>query len=379
MRKIVAVICEYNPFHRGHGRQLAAIRDAVDDALILCMMSGNFVQRGEAAVYPKYLRAKAAILAGSDLVLELPYPWSSAPADRFAAAGVHIAAELGADMICFGHESPIEEIMQAATFSFSPTDRLPHDRLSFARAREKAYSEKTGRIYPTGANDRLAIEYLRAIEKEKAQNPDKLPDRFLALHREEDGFSAHRAREAIYAKNEKLLTNLLPTATRDLIGNIPPARMKNGFSLLLWALRSADPEDLTMLFDIPIEMGVRFCRTARQFCEGSYDDFLRSLSNPNDSTARLRRGLLTVLLRPMPDDLLALPGYTTLLGASEKGQAFLRHYPKNPPFPIYTKRADVPAGRQRMLEERADLLYGMFRGEIRSLRSIMSDIPYLPK
>ena len=83
--KVIAIICEYNPFHKGHERQINIIRDSFGpDCAILSLMSGNWVQRGEAAVCDKYSRAKAAIMCGSDVVLELPYPWSSSCAEHFA-------------------------------------------------------------------------------------------------------------------------------------------------------------------------------------------------------------------------------------------------------------------------------------------------------
>ena len=71
--KIVGVICEYNPFHLGHRKQFDMIRKHFDgDCTIVCLMSGNFVQRGAPAIFHKSLRAKAALDCGADLVLELP-------------------------------------------------------------------------------------------------------------------------------------------------------------------------------------------------------------------------------------------------------------------------------------------------------------------
>lgn len=107
--KTVAVICEYNPFHRGHAKQLSALRErfaaAGEEVTVLALMSGNYVQRGEPALFDKYIRTKAALLCGADLVAELPYPYCAAPADRFARAGVYLAERLGADTLAFGSES----------------------------------------------------------------------------------------------------------------------------------------------------------------------------------------------------------------------------------------------------------------------------------
>ena len=104
--RAAALICEYNPFHNGHAAQLAMLRRAYPDAAILCIQSGSFVQRGDAAIFPAPLRAHAALLHGADAVFSLPAAYSLAPAERFAAAGVESAAHLGAEVLAFGAETP---------------------------------------------------------------------------------------------------------------------------------------------------------------------------------------------------------------------------------------------------------------------------------
>ena len=87
----VGIICEYNPFHLGHARMLKGLRRQYDAPLV-CAMSGNFVQRGDAAVARKHARGEMAVRCGADLVLELPTPWAMASAERFAAGGVALLA-----------------------------------------------------------------------------------------------------------------------------------------------------------------------------------------------------------------------------------------------------------------------------------------------
>ena len=92
----VGVICEYNPFHLGHARQLGLIRQQLGpEAAIVCLMSGNYVQRGEPAVFDKCVRARAAVEAGASLVLELPVTYALRSAEGFAAGGVSILSRLG--------------------------------------------------------------------------------------------------------------------------------------------------------------------------------------------------------------------------------------------------------------------------------------------
>ena len=92
----VAIICEYNPFHNGHKHQIDAIRREFGaDTRIIAIMSGNYTQRGLTAIADKSVRAKAATMCGANLVLELPFPFSSSSAELFATAGVSIANDLG--------------------------------------------------------------------------------------------------------------------------------------------------------------------------------------------------------------------------------------------------------------------------------------------
>ena len=104
---ICGIICEYNPFHRGHEKQLRQVRQALGaDAAVVCLMSGSFVQRGEPAIFEKRVRAQAAVLAGANLVLELPVTKALCSAEGFARGGVEIFSKLGIiDTLAFGCES----------------------------------------------------------------------------------------------------------------------------------------------------------------------------------------------------------------------------------------------------------------------------------
>ena len=100
--KTVGIICEYNPLHRGHQKQINRIREHFGpDTAVCCLMSGNYVQRGAPAIVDKSIRARAAILAGADLVLELPITCALSSAEGFAAGGVRILSSF-CDVLCFG-------------------------------------------------------------------------------------------------------------------------------------------------------------------------------------------------------------------------------------------------------------------------------------
>ncbi|MBQ8837575.1 MAG: nucleotidyltransferase family protein [Clostridia bacterium] len=165
----IAVITEYNPFHMGHEYQLSEIRRAFPDATVTAIMGGIFSQRGEPYITTPYVRAEAALECGADLVLELPFPFSSAPAGTFTRAGVEIAAKIGADMLAFGSECGSIETLKttiARLDSEELRDAVERESRAVSKTRtfDKVYKELYGEELASGPNDILAYEYMRAIK-----------------------------------------------------------------------------------------------------------------------------------------------------------------------------------------------------------------------
>lgn len=153
--RTAAVICEYNPFHNGHAYQLQFMREKLGADYIIAVMSGNFVQRGEPAAFDKYLRTKAALSCGADLVIELPPVFSSASAKEFAYAGVAAVLECGmADILCFGTEGDVTlpELYELAEL----TSAL--DAVSSSQADDRADMKRSGKPAEIKKADRGSIE-----------------------------------------------------------------------------------------------------------------------------------------------------------------------------------------------------------------------------
>ena len=175
----VGIICEYNPLHNGHAKQFRIIRQLLgEDTVIVCCMSGNFVQRGTPAIFDKALRAKAAILAGADLVLELPTTYALSSAEGFASGGVKILSQI-CDQLCFGCETGNTESLMATAKAllspdFPPLLRAELDKgKSFPAARQAALvAMGLDAKLLSLPNDILAVEYCKAI---LSQNSPMLP------------------------------------------------------------------------------------------------------------------------------------------------------------------------------------------------------------
>ena len=165
--KIFGIICEYNPFHNGHARQLEFCRSNGAD-LIFCAMSGDFTQRGEPAVLEKRIRAKHAVQSGADLVAELPLPYAAAGAKDFAEGGVKLLEKMGCTHICFGSECGNISLLEKAaelidSDSFNNSLKL-HVKAgkSYPVSAELAGEEYGGVL--SAPNNILAVEYLRALK-----------------------------------------------------------------------------------------------------------------------------------------------------------------------------------------------------------------------
>ena len=170
MMRSVGIVCEYNPFHLGHARQLEAVRRMAPEAAVVCLMSGFYVQRGQPAVFDRTVRTKAALLAGADLVLELPVTVSLRSAEGFAAGAVELLSRLGVEGLCFGAETAgREQLLDTARVlldsRLSEALRPYLDRgLSFPAARSRAAADLgADATVLERPNDILAVEYCKAI------------------------------------------------------------------------------------------------------------------------------------------------------------------------------------------------------------------------
>ncbi|MBO6107921.1 MAG: nucleotidyltransferase family protein [Eubacterium sp.] len=179
---VVGIIAEYNPFHSGHAYQIRTAKEMADADYVVVILSGDFVQRGEPAVFDKYSRTKDALEGGADLVFELPVRYSLSSAGDFAYGGVKALTELGfVTHICFGSEQgDIDKFLKAAKTlekednSRSEFGKMIEERLregaSYPSARAEALKNIIGEtdideLFFSAPNNILGIEYCLALLK----------------------------------------------------------------------------------------------------------------------------------------------------------------------------------------------------------------------
>ncbi len=334
-----AIICEYNPFHLGHQIQLNQIRSelADEEVCIIALMSGCFVQRGGPSVLLPGSRAEAALAAGVDLVLELPFPWSMSGADYFAGAALSILERLGGiDWLCFGSEcgdlrrleAESRRITDAAFQTALDKIAISEPSLSWAKMREAAY-RAVYREEPVrySANDLLGIAYLSHL---KNIHP--------WLIRRHPGFSASSAREAYEAEDWKALSALVPKSILTALrGYVPQSNAAD--KAVLAALRLTSVDEMTSYAECTAELAGLIGKHVPE-C-GSTEELLSACCNKKYTAARVRRVIWHIFLRTPSSAMTKRPAYTRLLACNERGRAWLNARRKHTAIPVITRASNV--------------------------------------
>ena len=353
--RVAGVICEYNPFHRGHEWMLRQLREQGVDAVV-CAMSGNTVQRGEVGIVDKFARAEMAVRCGADLVLELPSPWASATAEIFARGGVALLQRTGVvTHLAFGSECGDAAALQklAAVLDSEEYHAAVRRHLSggesFAVCRQKAAAvlvgEETAALL-AWPNNNLAVEYCRALNALHSPMEPITVRRAGAAH---DGgvaegiASASHLRELLLSGREEEALDLMPAAAadvlrRELAAGRAPASMQRCERAVLGKLRSMTEEEFQRYDGGGEGLYHRFYQAVRK--SAGIGELLDSAKTKRYSHARLRRMLLSAWLElPEAGKEDTIP-YLRVLAANEQGRALLRQM-RDDGVPVLTKAADV--------------------------------------
>lgn len=346
--KICAIICEYNPFHNGHLYQLRAVKQMTDSDSVVCFMSGNFVQRGEAALLGKYTRAKHAVLAGADAVVELPVVFSTSPAEIFAKGAVKLLSSVPAvNLLCFGAESGEKEDFYAAAQAMEnepPTvsaeiKRLLKSGVSYAKARAEAWKS----VFPSELllrpNNLLGVEYTRAISASGA-NVGIFPLKRIgsdysdvAMHGNYSSATAIRT-AVLHGEREKATEALPPFVLKDI-----PLYFTD-YSLLLekFALSERSAEEIRSVCDCTEGLE----NALKHAAEKNLPDIVQELTSKRYTASRIRRILLQNLLKiseAFIRECLSSDLYLNILAVGKNREKILRALGESE-FPVLIRAGD---------------------------------------
>lgn len=351
---ITAVICEYNPFHLGHAYQLqkAASPNGEKRNAVVAVMSGSFTQRGEAAVLSKYKRAEIAVRCGADLVLELPFPYSSASAEIFGGAGVAIADMLGCvDTLCFGSEDGDVSSLQAICARLASEEYQKAFAAYLTKGHENAYrtagfavyESLYGEPFPSGSNDILALSYLSALQKGgSAITPFAVKRVGERYNGEGEGLaSATSIRGYLKAEDFEALGGAVPKETAQALLEAKESGLladtEKLYPLFAALVRTRGARIFDGLYDVPAELAAR---CAKFIYAKNTEEFLSLCVTKNYSPSRVRRAMLTALCGVKKEDVGDVP-YTLVLAANETGRKILKTVRKTSVLPVITKPADA--------------------------------------
>ena len=355
---VTGIIAEYNPFHKGHHYHINESRSKYGEkSSIICIMSGNFVQRGQAALFNKYARAKAAVLCGADLVLELPLPWSLSSAEGFARGAVSILGKLGAvSSISFGSECgdvSSLEILAAALLSPEIDSEIKTElksHVSYARARQNVIARKSGSAGELSGlletpNNILAVEYLKAISSLDLNISPMTMKRRGAAH-DGEGHGEFRSASALRSMissgedfREFVPAQALQVFQEETDKGRGPVDMRCLETAMLSRLRMLKLSDFHSLPDNSEGLSDRIYKAVKT--EASVSKILESAKTKRYAMSRLRRMLMCAALGLTADKARGLPPYTRLLGANKQGCRILKSVKKSSGIPIITKPASA--------------------------------------
>ena len=333
---VVGIIAEYNPFHEGHAYQIQKAKEQCGAEFAVVVMNGDFVQRGEPAIFDKYTRTKEALLGGADLIFELPVRFGLSSAGDFAMGGVLALNALPfVTHLCFGTETgDLTPLLQAASFLCDEPDsyrtRVKHfvkQGILYPKARSLALATESGLPTETwdSPNNILGLEYCVALQK---------------LHSKIKPFTIRREGQGYHDNDTPALSDF-PSATflREKIrkaGEKENLSLSDFSSLIGYSLLTA--KDLCRIKDITPDLSDRIRNELPKYRE--INEFVKTIKNPSLTTGRIKRSFFQCLFDIEKEE--PVMPYLRVLGMKKEASSLLSQK-ENASCQILTKLAfDVP-------------------------------------
>lgn len=359
----VGIICEYNPLHLGHKKQIDAIRAALgDECAIACIMSGNYVQRGHPAIFHKTLRAKAAILAGADLVLQMPVTTSLSSAEGFAAGSVSILGKF-CQRLCFGAENPDADVLMhtARTLLTDDFSILLKSHLevgmSFPAARQNALEQMgLSRETVSAPNNILAVEYCKAV-LQQGLSMQPMPIFRGGCYHDTTPDPENPSATALRWRIENGLpwAEYLPDQVRHLLDGASVHTLQAGERAVLARLRTMSDEEFAAVPFGSEGLWRKLMHAAR--AENSLEAIATAVKSKRYTRSRIDRMILCAFLGITVADMATPAPYARVLALNEKGSTVLKNARKAGHFPNLGEKTGL---LYEALENKCDALYGLF-------------------
>lgn len=346
---VIGIVCEFNPFHKGHKYLIDTVKKHGDT--VVCVMSGNFVQRGEPALFEKETRVKAALLNGADIVLELPFVYATASAEIFAHNAVKILNDFGCEKLVFGTENTNTSQLEKAVEVLNNKDfdvkikKYLEEGMSYPSARQCAFNEYDVDCDISTPNNILALEYVKAIKKLNSRMLPVPVTRIGAGYNDMESIdgiaSATHIRQLI--NNGEDFTVFVPENTAEIYNE----KLKNGnfvsrekYNLAALALlRSKLNEDANNIANMAEGLENRIKSAVKE--STSLEEIYDKTKTKRFTRSRIRRAVLSLALGVTADDLKIPVPYCRLLGFNKASAEIMGALAASSNLPFVASYSDI--------------------------------------
>ena len=386
--QVAGIIAEYNPFHNGHQYHIEQTKSQLAGCDgIIAVMSGNFTQRGEPAIFDKWTRTKAALHGGADLVLELPTAFATRSAGYFARGGVLTLAATGvvSHLSCgvedTANADTASQLMHIADLLANEPPQyqsliqtFTHQGMAYPAARQKALQQMQipGAQLLDTPNNILALEYLQTIQQEHLSitpmliprrgnyHADSVPNANgnAAKEYEQQFASATAIRKLILAEDSLWQTQMPEASAQTLAQHIAdgytPMEAEAFAQYLLFLLRRSTPEDWSNIVEMIEGLENRIYEMAHRQEIQTIAELCMAVKSKRYTYTRIMRTLLYILLHFTEQYSAQEPAYLRVLGFNDTGQKMLKEMKKKASLPILIRparqRNELTAKGQQLLE-----------------------------
>jgi len=358
MTKVYGFIAEFNPFHNGHKLFIDQIKQKYHPDVLIAVMSGNFVQRGDFAVLDKWSRAQAAIENGVDLVIELPTAYAVEPAQYFAQGAISLLKLLQVDTIVFGTENEIDFSGIVAKMLINDPDFQQDYQLNSATNLTNYY-QSLGIDIAKLPNQLLGLNYVYQSVQQKANLAVK------TIKREPSKFSATKIR-AKYTQNESI-AELVPALTESDFSQQKIVTWEDYFPFLKYQIINQSTDELQQIYQM-VE-GLEFKIKKEIMTSNNFAEFIERVKSKRYTMARIRRLMIYTLLNIKESEIIQAyeNPYLRVLGFDDIGRRYLKKLRKTDAELItrvgkketQTLALEIRADRIRQLVTKAEQNFGV--------------------
>ncbi|OIK14054.1 hypothetical protein BIV60_13145 [Bacillus sp. MUM 116] len=376
--KAVGVIVEYNPFHNGHAFHVQAARETANADIVIAVMSGNFLQRGEPALVSKWYRTKMALLGGVDLVFELPYQFATQNAEVFADGAVSILDAVHCESFCFGSESgDISSFLRTIDFMEEhqvtlneKVKRHIKTGVSYPKALAlsfQEFNETEGLLNLAKPNNILGFQYIKSVKKLNSQMKPLTVARMNANYHDEHFASetiasATSIRKALFSPEDaRPIDQYVPEQTRELLREFSNLyggfqQWENYWGYLQFRILQCSPEELRNIYEV--EEGIENRLIAAALTSSSFQEFMEKIKTKRYTWTRLQRICVHILTNTAREGMKKPESakYLRLLGMTQQGKAYLNKVKSGLKLPLVSKLSSYKQ-KEIMLDIKASQIY----------------------